>query len=125
MGWKKWTVTVGACDRRLGIHNKPTVPRVSSLTVFPTAVSINGSRVELTSHRPRRLAWPRTSPFHGGNTGSNPVGDANESGTWWHRHKFSHNLPQHSCGTYRSRVHDDGCKLLLCSTLRDFRGLSV
>ena len=27
--------------------------------------------------RPRRLAWPRTSPFHGGNTGSNPVGDAN------------------------------------------------
>ena len=26
---------------------------------------------------PRRLAWPRTSPFHGGNTGSNPVGDAN------------------------------------------------
>src|SRR5580704_2725638 len=28
---------------------------------------------------PRRLAWPRTSPFHGGNTGSNPVGDANLS----------------------------------------------
>src|ERR1022692_319215 len=27
--------------------------------------------------RPRRLAWPRTSPFHGGNAGSNPVGDAN------------------------------------------------
>jgi hypothetical protein len=26
--------------------------------------------------RPRRLARPRTSPFHGGNTGSNPVGDA-------------------------------------------------
>ena len=31
----------------------------------------------LTQKRPRRLAWPRTSPFHGGNTGSNPVGDAN------------------------------------------------
>jgi hypothetical protein len=30
------------------------------------------------STRPRRLAWPRTSPFHGGNTGSNPVGDANK-----------------------------------------------
>ena len=29
--------------------------------------------------RPRRLAWPRTSPFHGGNTGSNPVGDAKHS----------------------------------------------
>ena len=28
------------------------------------------------SSRPRRLARPRTSPFHGGNTGSNPVGDA-------------------------------------------------
>ena len=26
--------------------------------------------------RPRRLARPRTPPFHGGNTGSNPVGDA-------------------------------------------------
>jgi hypothetical protein len=29
-------------------------------------------------NRPRRLARPRTSPFHGGNTGSNPVGDANK-----------------------------------------------
>src|SRR5882672_9766868 len=27
--------------------------------------------------RPRRLARPRTPPFHGDNTGSNPVGDAN------------------------------------------------
>ena len=26
--------------------------------------------------RPRRLARPRTPPFHGDNTGSNPVGDA-------------------------------------------------
>ena len=26
--------------------------------------------------RPRRLAWPRTSPFHGANAGSNPAGDA-------------------------------------------------
>src|SRR6266568_2635989 len=31
------------------------------------------------SQSPRRLAWPRTSPFHGGNTGSNPVGDAKHS----------------------------------------------
>src|SRR5215472_17815706 len=30
------------------------------------------------SSSPRRLARPRTSPFHGGNTGSNPVGDANK-----------------------------------------------
>src|SRR6185503_10154844 len=25
---------------------------------------------------PHRLAWPRTPPFQGGDTGSNPVGDA-------------------------------------------------
>src|SRR5665213_304846 len=31
-----------------------------------------------TSLRPRRLARPRTPPFHGDNTGSNPVGDANK-----------------------------------------------
>ena len=35
----------------------------------------------IKSTRPRRLARPRTSPFHGGNTGSNPVGDANISST--------------------------------------------
>ena len=37
----------------------------------------SGGREALIHHSPRRLAWPRTSPFHGGNTGSNPVGDAN------------------------------------------------
>ena len=26
---------------------------------------------------PHRLAWSRTPPFHGGNRGSNPLGDAN------------------------------------------------
>ena len=42
---------------------------------------------------PRRLAWPRTSPFHGGNTGSNPVGDAKSfqqlggTATVFRRHK--------------------------------------
>src|ERR1700761_4142585 len=25
------------------------------------------------------VQWPRTSPFHGGNTGSNPVGDAKKT----------------------------------------------
>lgn len=29
--------------------------------------------------RPHRLAWPRTLPFQGSNTGSNPVGDTNPS----------------------------------------------
>src|SRR6266568_586077 len=28
------------------------------------------------SQSPRRLAWPRTSPFHGADAGSNPAGDA-------------------------------------------------
>src|SRR6185312_8165354 len=32
--------------------------------------------------RPRRLARPRTPPFHGDNTGSNPVGDAKDSITY-------------------------------------------
>jgi hypothetical protein len=31
------------------------------------------------SKRPRRLARPRTPPFHGDNTGSNPVGDAKQN----------------------------------------------
>ena len=31
-----------------------------------------------SQQRPRRLARPRTPPFHGDNTGSNPVGDANK-----------------------------------------------
>ena len=52
---------------------------MSSLTVDIRAATINNLA---TSSRltecPRRLAWPRTSPFHGGNTGSNPVGDANK-----------------------------------------------
>ena len=31
--------------------------------------------VSRISFRPHRLAWPRTLPFQGSNTGSNPVGD--------------------------------------------------
>ncbi len=30
--------------------------------------------------RPHRLAWPRTLPFQGSNTGSNPVGDTIQEG---------------------------------------------
>ena len=29
--------------------------------------------------RPHRLAWPRTLPFQGSNTGSNPVGDTSKA----------------------------------------------
>jgi hypothetical protein len=38
-------------------------------------------RAKFHPERPRRLARPRTSPFHGGNTGSNPVGDAKRTGS--------------------------------------------
>jgi hypothetical protein len=48
----------------------------SVLTLLATADTIN--RIQnILPYSPRRLARPRTSPFHGGNTGSNPVGDAN------------------------------------------------
>ena len=37
------------------------------------------SSLQAAHQRPRRLARPRTPPFHGDNTGSNPVGDAKNS----------------------------------------------
>jgi hypothetical protein len=37
---------------------------------------------ERGQQRPHRLARPRTSPFHGGNGGSNPPGDAISRTTW-------------------------------------------
>src|ERR1700722_14034111 len=46
------------------------------LTLTKATANIKSSPAFLPQSRPRRLAWPRTSPFHGGNTGSNPVGDA-------------------------------------------------
>ena len=49
---------------------------MSFLTLLIGTVTIEA--IGLPPHGPRRLAWPRTSPFHGGNTGSNPVGDANK-----------------------------------------------
>ena len=50
---------------------------VRVLTGFEVLVTIKCAASTPPHNRPRRLAWPRTSPFHGGNTGSNPVGDAN------------------------------------------------
>src|SRR5580692_7888441 len=49
------------------------------LTLTKATANIKSSPAFLPQSRPRRLAWPRTSPFHGGNTGSNPVGDANKT----------------------------------------------
>ena len=37
----------------------------------------------LPASGPRRLARPRTPAFHVGNTGSNPVGDANKITVFW------------------------------------------
>ena len=60
---------------------KGSLRRDEFLTLQVCTATINASPSKRTlkrrSARPRRLAWPRTSPFHGGNTGSNPVGDAN------------------------------------------------
>jgi|ERR1700722_3552480 hypothetical protein len=48
--------------------------RVGSL--FLRAPAANPTSALCSPSRPRRLARPRTPPFHGDNTGSNPVGDA-------------------------------------------------
>ena len=42
--------------------------------------------------RPRRLARPRTPPFHGDNTGSNPVGDATKINSLDHKQQAKVNL---------------------------------
>ena len=59
---------------------RSAIIRAQTLTRKKTAVSMNVC-IDLAfeswpPERPRRLAWPRTSPFHGGNAGSNPAGDA-------------------------------------------------
>src|ERR1700730_76257 len=56
-----------------------------------------------TLNRPRRLAWPRTSPFHGGNTGSNPVGDAKSYQRFTrklHLHRDTQKIHALSAGSY-------------------------
>ena len=63
------------------IHDPQQVAQSQEAIIFDTAVdALIPSMGSNDSHLrgPRRLAWPRTSPFHGGNTGSNPVGDANK-----------------------------------------------
>ena len=66
------------------IHDPQTVAQSKEAIIFDTVQdalipSMGSNDSHLRS--PRRLAWPRTSPFHGGNTGSNPVGDANVMGS--------------------------------------------
>ena len=57
--------------------------------------------------RPHRLAWPRTLPFQGSNTGSNPVGD-----TTLFRAKATSTLPDHAC-LFRNAEQADETRLLL------------
>jgi hypothetical protein len=59
--------------RAANIEFWPLRPYFPGWLVFLESSIVGGNR---RSTRPRRLARPRTSPFHGGNTGSNPVGDA-------------------------------------------------
>ena len=50
---------------------------------------------------PHRLAWPRTLPFQGSNTGSNPVGDTTSylNSSRWPTRRFSRFIPLSlSCG---------------------------
>ena len=57
-----------ACEGRL------TQPRAEPYS--PGAVALGFSPPPRAQQgRPHRLAWPRTPPFHGGNRGSNPLGD--------------------------------------------------
>ena len=44
---------------------------------LPFKQRVAGSNPARLTFRPRRLVWPRTPAFHAGDTGSNPVGDAN------------------------------------------------
>ncbi len=62
------------------------------LTLSRQAANIKNSLNFSPSERPRRLAWPRTSPFHGGNTGSNPVGDAKLDEELFQRHRLRSKL---------------------------------
>ena len=71
----------GIAKSAILIHDSRMAARSKKEIIFDTVarrtVTINALQAFPPHRGPRRLAWPRTSPFHGGNTGSNPVGDAN------------------------------------------------
>ena len=62
--YPQWRLAAKCCGTRFDTASKRLLVSTCSDAKFPPR------------KRPRRLARPRTSPFHGGNTGSNPVGDA-------------------------------------------------
>jgi hypothetical protein len=57
---------------------RKTWEKAAPWPVLALFVNITVPALFAGQQRPRRLVRPRTSPFHGGNTGSNPVGDANK-----------------------------------------------
>ena len=69
-----------------GRHFPARHPRGAEWSACPTSSGSDSLRMlthaclvgTVAAHRPRRLARPRTPAFHVGNTGSNPVGDANK-----------------------------------------------
>ena len=77
-------------------------------------------RAKFHPERPRRLARPRTSPFHGGNTGSNPVGDARKYAVYSARSEISHNITQQSCVPNPLASHDQAGQLSLRLTFGCF-----
>jgi putative ABC transport system permease protein len=64
---------------REGREKSKGAPGLLTAQKAPCSMKFGGAAPTCKQARPRRLARPRTSPFHGGNTGSNPVGDANET----------------------------------------------
>jgi len=56
----------------------PAAPSLRLVSRYKASKAPRNLLNSIKSISPRRLARPRTLPFHGGNTGSNPVGDANK-----------------------------------------------
>ena len=86
-----------ACSGSRGSDSFGSSARASRAFVFSGAAS----------HRPRRLARPRTPAFHVGNTGSNPVGDANEIRNGERHARWSNLHPP--IATRRGRCRDTSC----------------
>src|SRR5580658_8391482 len=92
---RRFAVRVCGCIRSV---------RALVLTREKPPVTMNSGGTQPShQNRPRRLAWPRTSPFHGGNTGSNPVGDAKSYQRFTrklHLHRDTQKIHALSAGSY-------------------------
>lgn len=61
---------------------------------------------------PYRLAWPRTSPFHGEDTGSNPVGDTSipPTRTWLSQDSNVRQVMSLDTRRLKAELHSTRCK---------------